>query len=61
MGPDMVIVLDPFPDDDLGFFQAIEDLTIQKVISEGAIKAFTKAVLPRRSWGDVSGFDSHAR
>jgi hypothetical protein len=43
----MVVMLYPLPHDDLSFFKAVEDLPIQKVVSEGAIKAFTKAILPR--------------
>ena len=43
----MVVVFHPFPHDDLGFFKTVEDFSIQKVISKGAIKAFTKAILPR--------------
>ena len=46
MGPDMVIVLDPFTNNDLCFLKAIEDLPIQKVISKGAVKALTKAIFP---------------
>jgi hypothetical protein len=42
MGPDMVIVLDPLPDDDLGFLKTVEDFPIQKIILKGAIKALTK-------------------
>jgi hypothetical protein len=41
MGPDMVVMFDPPPNDDLGFLKTIEDLSIQKVISEGAVKVFT--------------------
>jgi len=46
MVPDMVIVLDPFTNNDLCFLQTIEDLPIQKVISKDAVKAFTKAIFP---------------
>ena len=53
-------LLDPFTHDYLSFPQAVEDLPIQKVISKGAIKAFTKAILPRTTGGDVSGFHSNA-
>ena len=61
MGPDMVIVFDPLSHDDLGFFKAVEDLPIQKVVSEGAVKAFTKAIFPRAPWFNVSGFHSNTR
>ena len=61
MRPNMAIVFDPLPHDDLGFSQAVEDLTIQKVVPKGAVKAFTKAILPRTTGGDVSGFDLNTR
>jgi hypothetical protein len=48
------------PHDDLGFFKTVEDLPIQKVISKGAVKAFTKAILPRTAGFNVSGFHSNA-
>jgi len=51
MGPDMVIVLDPFTNNDLCLLQTIEDLPIQKVISKGAVKAFTKAIFPGAARG----------
>ena len=57
----MVIVLDPFTNNDLGFFKTVEDFSIQKVISKGAIKAFTKAIFPGAPWFNVSGFHSNAR
>jgi len=56
----MAIVFDPLPHDDLGFSQAVEDLTIQKVVPKGAVKAFTKAILPRAPGFNVSSFDPNA-
>jgi len=44
MGPNMVVMFHPLPNDDLGFLKPVEDLPIQKIVSEGAIKAFTKAI-----------------
>ena len=61
MRPDVVIVLDPLPNDYLSFLKAVKDLPIQKIVPEGAIKALTKAILPRTTWGDVSSFDAYAR
>jgi hypothetical protein len=49
MGPDMVIVFDPFPNDDLCFPQAVKDFSIKQVVSKGAVKAFTKTILPSAS------------
>jgi hypothetical protein len=40
-GACMVIVLDPLPDNDLGFLKTVEDLPIKKIIPKGAVKAFT--------------------
>ena len=61
MGPDMVVVLDPLPYDNLGFFKAVEDFAIKQVVSKSPVKALTKAIFPRTAWGDVSGLDSYAR
>ena len=61
MRPDMVVMFDPLPHDDLGFSQAVEDLTIQKVVPKGAVKAFTKAILPGATRFNVSSFHSYTR
>ena len=61
MGSDMVVVFHPLPYDDLSFLKAVEDLPIQKVISQGAIKAFTKAILPRATGFNISSFEPNAR
>ena len=61
MRPDMVVMFDPLPHDDLGFSQALEDLTIQKVVPKGAVKAFTKAILPRAARFNVGCLYSNAR
>lgn len=53
-------LLDPLPYDDLGFLKTLEDLGIQKVIPEGAIKAFTKAILPGRYVINLSGFPTNS-
>ena len=57
----MVIVLDPFTNNDLCFPQAVKDFSIKQVVSEGAIKAFTKAILPRAAWFNISSFDPNTR
>jgi hypothetical protein len=59
MRPDMVVMLNLLPRADLVFFKTAEDLPIQKVISEVAFKAFTKAILPRTARFNVSGFDTN--
>lgn len=69
MRPDMVVskgipfghLLNPLSHDDLGFSQAVEDLTIQKVVPRGAVKAFTKAILPRAARFNVGCLYSNAR
>jgi hypothetical protein len=64
MGPDMVVVLDPLPHDDLDFFKTVEDFYIKKVISKGVVKALTKAIFPRApwlNWFNVSSFHSNTR
>jgi hypothetical protein len=59
MGPLMVIVFCPLPKDNLGLPKTVEDFSIQQTVSEGAIKAFTKAILSERVWGDLGRFDSN--
>ena len=61
MRPDMVVMFHPLPYDDLSFFKTVEDLPIQKVVSKGAVKAFTKAILPRAPGFNVSSFHSYTR
>ncbi len=61
MRPDMVVILNPLPHDDLGFFKTVEDLPIQKVVSKRAVKAFTKAVFLGASWFNINSFDHNAR
>jgi hypothetical protein len=59
MRPYLVIVFNPFTHNNLSFFKAVEDLPIQKVVSEGAVKAFTKAILPRTTWRNVGSLDAY--
>jgi hypothetical protein len=69
MRPDMDVpkwiffghLLHSLPHDDLGLLQAVKDFSIKEVVSKGAIKAFTKAILPRAIGFNVSGFDPNAR
>jgi hypothetical protein len=60
MGPVMVVMLDPLPNDDLGFFNAIKDFSTKEVVSKGAIKAFTKAIFPGAARFNISGFNPSA-
>ena len=47
MGTMSVVVPSPLFDQDRGFFQGVEDLRVQKLISELAIETLAIAVLPR--------------
>ena len=44
--PDRIVVATPFLDEDLGLTQAVEDLTIQKFVSEPCVEALAVAVFP---------------
>src|SRR5204863_2169020 len=48
-------VTSPALDDDLGFTQRVEDLTVEQFVAQARIEAFDEAVLPRAAGGDVSG------
>ena len=47
MWPKGVVVTPPGFDEDLGFFQRIEDLPIEKPVAQSRIEALDVAVLPR--------------
>src|SRR5665213_3526565 len=51
----------PLADDDLGFLQAVEDLTVEQLVAQLAVEAFTIAVLPRTARRDVESLGTHAR
>lgn len=46
VGPDGVVVAAPFLDQDLGFAQCVEDITVEEFIAKTGIEAFTVAILP---------------
>ena len=46
---DRIVVLSPLLDQDGGFLQRIEDLSVQELVPEFAVKALIIAVLPWRS------------
>jgi hypothetical protein len=48
-----VVVMAPLADDDLGFFQAIEDFAVEQLIPQLAVEAFAISVLPGTSRRDV--------
>ena len=55
MRPNRVVVPPPTLNDDLCFFQRVEDLAIQKLISQLRVEALTIAILPGAARHDVSG------
>ena len=46
MRPYGVVVASPVLDDDLGFTQRIEDLSVEQFVPQASIEAFDVAVLP---------------
>ena len=50
-----VVVPSPLLNDDPGFIEAVEDLSVQELIAEPGIEALTVSVLPRRPRFDVGG------
>ena len=60
MRPDMVVEFRLLTHDDLSFFETVEGLPIKVVDSEGTIKAFTKATLPRATGLNASSLHSDA-
>jgi hypothetical protein len=60
MRPNGVVVPSPGLDDDLGFTQRIEDLSVEQFVPQTSIEAFNVAVLPRAAWFDVSGVGTHS-
>ena len=57
MGPFLVVVIGPGPDQGAGMRHGAEHGFIQKLIAHAAIEAFGKAVLHRLSGGDVVPVD----
>ena len=53
MRPDRVVVLAPLLDDDSGFLQAVEDLSIEQFIAQFSVEGFAVAVLPGTTGFDV--------
>ena len=50
-----VVVFPPLFNQDLRLSQAVEDLTVQQLVPESGIEAFTVSILPRRTRFDVGG------
>lgn len=50
-----VVVLAPFLDDDLGLFEGVKNLAVEKFVPEPCIEALAIAVFPRRPRDDIGG------
>ena len=61
MRPDRVVVPPPSLNDDLCFLQRVEDLAIQKLISQLRVEALTIAILPGAAGHDVGGLGPYCR
>ena len=57
MWPGGVVVASPLPNDGLGFLQAVEDLPVQKLVTQLAVKAFAVAILPGATRLDFPLYD----
>jgi hypothetical protein len=53
--PLLVVVLAPALGDDLCLLQAVEDLAVEKLVSQLAIEALAVAVLPGAAWLNEQG------
>ena len=53
MRPDGVVVAAPLPNDGFGLLQAVEDFSVQKLITQLAVEAFALAILPGDAGLDV--------
>ncbi len=49
MGPDMIVLIYPFSDDNSGLFQRMKIFQIETFIPQAPIKSLIKSILPRRS------------
>src|SRR4028118_1029934 len=59
MRPDGVVVSSPAFDDDLRLLEGVEDLAIEKLVTQAGVEALDKAVLPWTASLDVSGPCTH--
>ena len=55
-----VVVPSPLLNDDPGFIEAVEDLSVEQFISEPAVEALTVSVLSRAAWFDISRLRSNS-
>ena len=59
MRPDGVVVAAPLPNNSLGLLQAVEDLSVQKLVTQLAVEAFAVAILPGAARLDVKRLGSN--
>lgn len=55
MWPLRVVVFPPALDDDLGFSEGVEDLSVQQFVTEPSVEALNVAVFPRAAWLNEGG------
>jgi hypothetical protein len=55
MRPDGVVVTTPALEDDLRLVERVEDLPIEKLVTQARVETLDEAVLPRTAWCDVGG------
>ena len=60
MRPNSIVMPSPLLDDDLSFSQRVEDLTVQSLVPQFAIKALAVAILPRAAWHNVRRLRAHS-
>jgi len=55
MWPEVVVLQAPSVGQALGLSHRAEQLGVEELVSESAVKGLSKAVLPRGTWLDVNG------
>lgn len=57
----LIIVSSPLLDDDLGFPERAEDLTVEQFIPQPGVEALDISILPGASWRDVGRACANSR
>ena len=55
----MIVLSQPYSDDDLGLFDCAEPLCIEHFSAQCAIEAFVVTVFPGTTWIDADRFDAN--
>jgi hypothetical protein len=58
---DRVVVFMSLFDDDLGFLQAVEDFTVQRLVAKFSVEGLAVAIPPGAAWFDEQDFGSNLR